>query len=64
MHISDLKTALDIFAKYEDSSVQTEHDQIFVSETDPEDMDPEDVKTLEKMNWMWDDSLPCWWHFT
>lgn len=64
MHISKLKTALDIFIKYEDSSVQTEHDQLFVCETFPEDMDPQDVKILEEDNWMWDKSLRCWWHFT
>ena len=63
MDAANLKRALEIFEKYErDSSVRTEHDQLWCGPDEDVEMSAEDKAELEELGWFINEG--SWSHFT
>lgn len=66
MTLSELAEGATILVKYakKSHSVAAEHDIIYLGDTPPGAMKPEDVKRLEQLRYSWDTEYDCWAHFT
>ncbi len=55
---------LAVLVKYDPNGYfAAEHDEIFAGGPEPIRITEEDLATLKKLGWSWDESLPAWHKF-
>lgn len=60
---SDVAKAMEIFAKYDDDFLESDHDVIFGPSLDTE-FSEEDKQAIEELGWFASEEYDCWSHHT